>query len=293
MSPGEPLPLHARALLDAARDCDDPTPEDRMRAAAAFAPKLAALGIVPALLAPTPLAAAPAVASAAAASGGFGLGAKLALVLVGVSVAGGGVVHLVRERDRARAPMHVVTRAQPRSSARDVTNGQATIVAPQALPVEAMTTDRPAVPAVAAVAQTSRAPRAALTAPRRAVRSPAPAATESTPVVAPEIAPEPANAAVIDDALREELALIARANTALRLEHPADALRALDEHAQRFEHGMLNEERRGLRVLALCALGPNQAALDARATFLRSAPNALLAPKVRAACSAEPNGARR
>jgi hypothetical protein len=92
---------------------------------------------------------------------------------------------------------------------------------------------------------------------------------------------------MIDGPLREELALIERANTALRLQHPAQALSALQEHAQRFENGVLSEERRGLRVLALCALGSDAAALEARETFLRRSPKALLAPKVRAACSTE------
>jgi hypothetical protein len=284
----EELPARARALLDAARDCDDPTPQDHARISAALAPRLAALGIVPALLAPAPLAAAPAVTSAAAASagaGGLGLGAKLAIVLVGASVAAGGTMYAVQPREPAHAPAHAALHA---TNAAHPKPERAASSAPVMQPAPAVL-EQPAIDATAVDPTAAPAPRALdaqsprpLRAPFTARRVP-PAAVAAGPDTAPpEAAPV---GAPIDPSLREELAIIARANTALRLEHAADALRALDEHARRFENGVLSEERRGLRVLALCALAPNQAALDARAAFLRSTPNALLAPKVRAACS--------
>jgi hypothetical protein len=292
------MPPQALAWLDAARDCDDPAHEDRARIAAAIAPKLAALGVVPAVFTPAPLAAAPALTGATAASaGGLGLGAKLAMVVVAASVAAGGPLYGIHSRERASAapgaPAQAARGSQVGSQHAVAAAGNARVAQAVPSPAEARAAETPAVESMATAQRASEMrpahrQRARFAAPLRATRARSVPASERT---APP-AESAATSEPIDSSLREELALIARANTALRLEHPADALRALDEHARRFENGALGEERRGLRVLALCALSPNRAALDARDAFLRASPHALLAPKVRAACDQPRGGAR-
>lgn len=306
------MPARALALLDEARNCDDPTHADRARISAAMAPRLAALGVAPVVFTAAPLAAAPVAtgvtvtaattaaattAGAATATGvGLGLGAKVAMVLVAASVAAGGTMYGLHARERASAPVEAATQARAaQTAAQPAAVPASNALAERALPspAEARAIDTRAVKPLATITPVLHTRplhpmRARFAATRSTTR--APSSVTSEPVAAPTESIAPAEP--IDASLREELAIIARANTALRLEHPADALRALDEHARRFQAGMLSEERRGLRVLALCQLSPNQAALDARDAFLRTAPNALLAPKVRAACTKDAKGAR-
>lgn len=84
-----------------------------------------------------------------------------------------------------------------------------------------------------------------------------------------ERAPQPASTS-----LARESALVAQADRALRTGQPALALVLVDEHAERFARGQLRHERETVRVLALCGLGRNNAALQAAAP-LRSARGAL------------------
>jgi hypothetical protein len=284
LSERDDLPPHARDLLDAARDADDPTAADRERIDKALAAELIAAGIVPAVLAPAPLAAAPAAAAATAGAAGLGTAAKLAIVLVSVGVAAGGMV-AVREHSRPRAA--------PREHA------AVAVRAPHALPARAPIA---AVPQPAVEAPETPVPQAAVVAP-----APAPAPTQFPPVSpalrSPTARREPAPLVVaaqvtdsvpdpptqmLDPSLREEVAVLDRASEALRSNRPAEAILLLDEHSTRFANSPLGEEWRGLRVIALCKAGPFGDALEARAAFLRDAPSSLLAPKVRAACAVDP-----
>jgi hypothetical protein len=81
-----------------------------------------------------------------------------------------------------------------------------------------------------------------------------------------------------------ELDLIRSATSALRDGDGRAAMRLLDRHAQLYADGMLEQERQGLRVLALCALGETRQALRERERFLRAAPHSPLAGRVQAAC---------
>jgi outer membrane protein assembly factor BamD (BamD/ComL family) len=83
----------------------------------------------------------------------------------------------------------------------------------------------------------------------------------------------------------EELAILVRAHAAFRA-HDLDAtLAALDEHARRFPHGVLAEERSSQRVLALCAAGRSTEARAAAERFLRDYPESPMASRVRGACA--------
>jgi tetratricopeptide (TPR) repeat protein len=60
--------------------------------------------------------------------------------------------------------------------------------------------------------------------------------------------------------IREEVALLSRAQAALSRGRPQEALEALSEHALRFPRGVLIEERAATRARTLCALGRRQEA---------------------------------
>jgi hypothetical protein len=76
----------------------------------------------------------------------------------------------------------------------------------------------------------------------------------------------------VRDRLAEEVAIIARAEAALRSGRPALALAVLNEHERKFANGLLVEERIAARAQALCSLGRTSEA-DAQLTQL--APNSL------------------
>jgi hypothetical protein len=81
--------------------------------------------------------------------------------------------------------------------------------------------------------------------------------------------------------LAEEVAIIARAETALRSARPALALEVLNEHERKFGNGLLAEERIAARAQALCALG-RTAEADAQLTQL--SPNSLHGQPSQKAC---------
>lgn len=108
-------------------------------------------------------------------------------------------------------------------------------------------------------------------------------APRRTAAAAPSHAP-------IADALARETALVARARSALPSQ-PAEALRALDEHARAFPRGELAPERDHLRVRALEALGRSaEAAALARAYPTRH-PGSPYAPQVARALARLEGGA--
>lgn len=72
-------------------------------------------------------------------------------------------------------------------------------------------------------------------------------------------APQPAQVTTADT-LREETRLLREARRALEARHAARSVAFLDQHAERFPHGVLHEERLALRAIALCRLGQHAAA---------------------------------
>jgi hypothetical protein len=93
----------------------------------------------------------------------------------------------------------------------------------------------------------------------------------------------PAASHHVHDRLAEEVAIIARAEAALRGGRPAVALEVLNEHERKFGNGLLSEERIAARAQALCALGRGAEA-DAQLTQL--SPNSLHGQPSRKACGA-------
>lgn len=96
----------------------------------------------------------------------------------------------------------------------------------------------------------------------------------------PSARPGPATTEVLPD----ELALLRRAERALRGGDPAYALALLAESEQRFPQSRLLEERDAARVAAQCRLGEAGAALRA-STFARAYPDSVYAERVAEACA--------
>ena len=83
------------------------------------------------------------------------------------------------------------------------------------------------------------------------------------------------------DRLAAEVALLSRAQGALRNGRPVLALEVLNEHERKFGNGQLREERIAARVQALCALGRTA---EARAQLAQLSPNSIHSDLSRQAC---------
>jgi len=91
----------------------------------------------------------------------------------------------------------------------------------------------------------------------------------------------PAASHHVHDRLAEEVAIIARAEAALRSGRPAVALDVLNEHERKFGNGLLAEERIAARAQALCALGRTA---EAQAQLTQLSPNSLHGQPSQKAC---------
>lgn len=87
--------------------------------------------------------------------------------------------------------------------------------------------------------------------------------------------------------LEAELALLSKAQRALKAGNPTEALRALDEHQRRFPGGVLSFERAGVRTVALCQSGRLDEGRGAARSYLRQVPNSVLSKRIRVACQLE------
>jgi hypothetical protein len=246
------LPPHARALLDAARSVDDPSPAERERVDAAVRGGLSLLGVhLPALdlhvAAPFHADSAEAVVRAGEAAFSFASALKVG---IGVLLLSAGAYVALRDGDLSEPPQ-----AQERVAPATATAAKAQEVTPVTLPE------------VVTVEHVESAPRA------RAAGSVAASRSRTS------VAPRPALAA--------EAQLIAQADVQLRDGRFDAALRTLGLHAQRFPSAGLSEERAALRVLALCGKGASARALRERERFLRASPASVLASRVASACAAD------
>jgi hypothetical protein len=79
----------------------------------------------------------------------------------------------------------------------------------------------------------------------------------------------------------EEARLIGELDAALRSGDGMRALRLTDEHARRFPHGTLADERDGGRVLARCMSGSGASGADA---FLAAHPRSPMRARIVSAC---------
>ncbi|MRG93992.1 hypothetical protein [Polyangium spumosum] len=270
----------ARAILDAGRDGDDPSPADRARLRRALSAALVASGATITLgeraaeattslgeaASTTTKLASAAKAGAAVTLGGVAWKGMLALIVVGAASAGA----LLRP-----VATHVETPpAAPR------------IEAPAA-PGKTIPAEAPALAEEPEVAPTSEPPPEPAPAPRPAptlnaqATRPAPTVTTQATNEAP---PEPAPA----DTLLAETRRLREAHGAMQNGDPAQALRLLDEAKAGAEGQSLREERAAARVLALCKLGRTAEARAEATKFLAESPASPLADRVRRACPPSP-----
>lgn len=84
--------------------------------------------------------------------------------------------------------------------------------------------------------------------------------------------------------LAQEVALLARATTALRSGRAGAALAVLNEHQSQFPQGVLVEERRAARAQALCALGRRAEAQSELSRLAKTAPQSAQVARARQAC---------
>jgi len=86
--------------------------------------------------------------------------------------------------------------------------------------------------------------------------------------------------------MEEEAALLHQAQSAWRAGQSAQALQLANQHAQRFPHSQLGNERDVLRVLSLCKLGQVHAAKQVGARLLRTAKGSPWYQSVAESCAA-------
>jgi tetratricopeptide (TPR) repeat protein len=131
---------------------------------------------------------------------------------------------------------------------------------------------------------------AAVVAPPRAVPAvPVAEAAEqlsepTTPVSPERSAPLAGEAAKPGNEIRQEVALLSKAQAALSRGRPQEALEALAEHAARFPRGVLTEERAATRARTLCALGRRQEAEAELKRIERLNPSSAYLARARESC---------
>jgi hypothetical protein len=239
----------ATALLEAARQGDEPTRADRERVRGAIAARLAAgtaagLGVTAA------------AKSSVAAALLAGSATKVVVTMALIGFIGAGAVWVAKAGYRRPVPDAVAR-----------TSGAAAVVGRPEVAVVPSNSLAPVAPA-------AEKPAAAL---HPGVRSTGGGATA------------PAAHAPVAGDVASEVRLLGEAHAAIRGGDAERALALLDEHARRFPKGALGEEREAARIAALCALHRTSEARDATERFLHSAPRSPLAGALRTSCGGDPS----
>lgn len=217
---------------------------------------------------------------------GKSIAAKLLVaVAVGGLGAGGvaGTVALVRHH---RAPPHATAQAPHPSAASPAPSARVTPPV-ASTPIAA---GEPA-PSLAAAGEPSSsapvvAPRASI--PPAVAHPSSAAAAASHATSATHVEPRQPR----HSDLAAERALLAAARSAMQAADAARALAILDDHAHRFAHGQLAEERDALGVAALWLSGDHAAARRRADAFARRHPDSLFLPSVERAVTEPPGGAQ-
>jgi hypothetical protein len=252
------LSQEARALIDDVSDLDAPSAADKARIQQRLRVQLGAAAFAATLLPAATHSGASAASSASlAAPKGAWLGAVGKAVLSAAALGSLGLALWVGKgapaapREPTRAPDHA---AAPPAEVRQQEVTRGAVAAPES--PELAPTSVPELP---------KTHGRALLKPRAgAGAAQAPAAKQV-------------------DTLAEELALLGRAQAALRAGRATEAQSLAAEHRVTYPNGLMKEERMGVAALAECALSPENRA-EAKA-FLAAAANSPLAARVRKACN--------
>jgi hypothetical protein len=267
------LSREARDLIESAAHADDPSEADRKRLRARLAAQLGAVAVASTMGAASSTmvsasagsvatnASSLSVPAAGALQGAVGLTLFKLVIATGLAgVIGGSVTWFALQRDAAgptaTLPVHGAGAAEERLAE----PASAALLRPTVEPLTVMPVEAPGSAAKPRALSSDGLPR------------------ESAHL-------ESRKAATADGdqgSLSAELALLAKAQQALRDGEPALALTHAEEHHRRFPRGRLGEERLGIQALARCALGDDGA--EAIAALTRLSPNSPLLSRVRAAC---------
>ncbi len=301
------LSPEAQAILDAARDVDNPTPEDRDRvkravlsavaassaavvtatAASKAAASAATTGAATTSATATGVAAttaATAGSAGAAAAGITGLGAVTAKALVTLSIVGASVGVAVSKPWEPSEPVAVASSVAVETEALAVTETEAEAEAKAEAEAEAETVaEAEAEPVTEAEAEAEAAAETEADAESEVV-----VAVRETPrrIAVPnsaQVDTHQVDDAPAPDTLAAELALLRQANVALSRGDHAAALAALNEHAANFPRGVMIAERNGTRALVLCASGAPGSRESAQ-RFLDTHPRSPIAQRIRDNC---------
>ncbi|AUX20796.1 hypothetical protein SOCEGT47_012700 [Sorangium cellulosum] len=317
LRPGE------RALLNALRDADEPTDDDRRRMRAAVWARIGLAGAAATAVTASAASAAGAGSAGAGAAGAGAAGAgsagaasagaagatsaavakgtavtllgaplKIGLATIVVGLATGAAVYLPASGDPLDAPRAVAAariadptpRALRAAAPSSAPSDESAPPAEASAPAEARASAEASAPAEASTPAEASAAPAMGAAPRApAPRSPAPRSP------APR-SPAPAAAAAARpgaEGLDAEIALLRDAQQALQAGQFAQALAKLNEHASRYPRGVLSTEREASRAIALCRSGRAASGRTIAARLLAKSPGSPLATRVRAACGKE------
>lgn len=290
------LEPRSRALLALARQADDPSRVERAENRRRLGQKLAALGVTAAALAHSPTVSAAALGATGVASVSL-TKTLVSGVLVGALVGGiaVGMVHLIAPRDPPEATTPSAppgasppARVRPLDAARGP-EAASMIARTTATETDTLPRSEATSPAPPATDGATRPPLAEAPAPRTgAPKRPGPpqeAPTERiSPALVGSLPPAPAlEGERIAPDLGEALRVLAQVQTELTAQQATRALAELDGYAARAPSGPMEEERRAMRIVALCQLGRPQGQQDAQ-TFLVQRSNSPLAARVRSAC---------
>lgn len=263
------LGKEARALIEAARPGDEPSPEDRLRIRNALLASLAtgAAG-----------AAVPAISHAATATastgmlgaGGVALLKKALAVALLAGAVGGGTVLTIEAIEAAPAPAS--SRREPPTPTLPTASPAPIGATPRPAPSASIGSSRPESASDPTDHAPNRVDTAELRTKLRAAGAPGPR-TQGT--------------------LAAELEILKSAQVALRAGRHAEARRLADAHLARFPEGVLRLEARATRLLALCGEGPRQNDEREVGEFVRAAGRSPLAEKVRTACAPRSQDASR
>jgi hypothetical protein len=263
------LSPEAKALLELARDGDDPNPGDRARIRRALAAGIAA-GM-------TGSATAAAASKSALGVIGSGAAAKTTIMLWLVAgavaaLAGSAALYIGSRTSEAPASTsRVVSPAPPSTTRAEIPDHAPTT--PAATPGHAPTaaSGNPGGEPVRAGADLRTSAGAA----RGSARNSAPAVLAALP------APK-------SSTLGAETALLESARTALSQGDSTGALLLLERHEREFPQGALVEERLAAKVFALCGLGRRAEASRTAAQLLQASPNSPLRVRVLDSCAYRP-----
>jgi hypothetical protein len=287
------LGREARAIVEAGREGDDPTAEDRVRVKSALRRAILAGTVLAATSAASSTAkAASTAAPKLGATPAAGITGKTLAVLSLLSVLGAGLVVGVARRNSPEGPARGAATqthgaAAPSSRALEPQGAE--------LPPGAMASPNRDTAAPTALGEPPiRVPPAAPPIPAERRRASLPALVDRTPRTLPQAAlntkvgpsesPGGSMGTPGPDPLEAETRSLGEARVALLGGDPGRALELLDRQSVAYVHGQLSEERAAARVLALCKLGRLDEADAARAAFLRDSPHSLLVDRVRAGC---------